>query len=255
MGDSAEVIVVGGGVVGVSTAYFMARAGAEVRVEQVRHEFWFGAALANHVFGGRMNPEDAAQYKKVFLENFNVSLAQKIYPASDISEQISMAGKEASGTGNMKFALNGALTVGTLDGANIEIRERVGEENFFLFGLTADEVFALKEKGYNPRDYYNGNNELKAVIDSIADGQFSNGDTELFKPILDSLLIWDEYLVLVDYVSYIEIQERAEKVYQDKDQWTRRSILNMAHCGFFSSDRSMRQYCEEIWKVKPVEVK
>ena len=165
-----------------------------------------------------------------------------------------MAGKEASGTGNMKFALNGALTVGTLDGANIEIWECVGPENFFLFGLTADEVFALQESGYTPMDYYNSNAELKQVIDSIAAGQFSAGDQELFRSIVDSLLHHDDYLLLADYQSYIDCQERAAEVYQNKEAWTKMSILNTARCGFFSSDRTIRQYCDEIWQVKPVAV-
>jgi starch phosphorylase len=204
------------------------------------------AQVVNH------DPGVQGRLKVVFLENFNVSLAEKIYPAADISEQISMAGKEASGTGNMKFALNGAVTVGTLDGANIEIRERVGAENFFLFGLTADEVFALKERGYNPVDYCRGNAELKRVIDGIAGGQFSGGDPELFKPIIDTLLNRDEFLLLADYQSFLEAQERAATAYRDREAWTRMSILNSARCGFFSSDRSIRQYCEEIWAVEPV---
>ena len=190
----------------------------------------------------------------MFPANFNVSLAERIYPAADISEQISMAGKEASGTGNMKFALNGAVTVGTLDGANVEIRERVGAENFFLFGLTTEEVFETKERGYHPRAYYESNPELRRVIDSIAGGEFSGGDTDLFQPIVDSLLHRDEYLLLADFPSYTECSERAAKAYTDRSVWTRMSILNSARCGFFSSDRSMRQYCDEIWKVKPVRV-
>jgi starch phosphorylase len=200
------------------------------------------------------DPDVRDRLKVVFLENFNVSLAQKIYPAADISEQISMAGKEASGTGNMKFALNGALTVGTLDGANIEIREHVGAENFFLFGLTADEVFALKEHSYNPMDYYTGNTELKLVIDSISAGQFSNEKRDVFTPIVDSLLYHDEFLVLADFQAYIACQARAAEAYRDRETWTRMSILNVARCGFFSSDRSMRQYCQEIWGVRPVPV-
>lgn len=201
------------------------------------------------------DPDIQDRLKVVFLANFNVSLGEKIYPAADISEQISMAGKEASGTGNMKFALNGAMTVGTLDGANIEIRERVGAENFFLFGLTAEQVFDLKEKGYTPLTYYRDNAELKAVIDRIASGHFSNRDTELFKPIVDSLLHRDEYLLLADYQSYIDCQDKAAEAYRDEEAWTRMSILNTARCGFFSSDRTIRQYCEDIWRVRPVKVK
>jgi starch phosphorylase len=200
------------------------------------------------------DPDLKGRLKVVFLENFNVSLAEMIYPAADISEQISMAGKEASGTGNMKFALNGALTTGTLDGANIEIRERVGEENFFLFGLTADEAFDLKESGYDPKEYYREEPELRAVIERIASGFFSDGDTELFRPIIESLLNDDTFLLFADYRSYIECQERAAQAYRDVDNWTRMSILNAARCGFFSSDRSMKQYIEDIWKVERVEV-
>ena len=200
------------------------------------------------------DPDVAGRLKVVFPANFNVSMAEKIYPGADISEQISMAGKEASGTGNMKFSLNGALTVGTLDGANIEIRLCVGEENFFQFGLDANEVIALKERGYNPMEYYQGNAELKAIIDSLVSGQFSRGDTELFRPIVDSLLLRDDYLLLADFQSYIDCCERAAKAYRDKENWTRMSILNTARCGFFSSDRTIQQYCDEIWGVKPVRV-
>jgi glycogen phosphorylase len=192
--------------------------------------------------------------KVVFLANFNVTLAQRIYPAADLSEQISLAGKEASGTGNMKFALNGALTIGTLDGANIEIRERVGAENFFLFGLTADEVFALRARGYNPLDYYRANAELRRAIDAIADGAFSNGDRRLFRPIVESLLGRDEFMLLADYADYVDAQTRAAQAYLHQEQWTRMSILNVARCGFFSSDRSMAQYCADIWRIEPVMV-
>jgi starch phosphorylase len=200
------------------------------------------------------DPDVQGRLKVVFLENFNVTLGEKVYPAADISEQISMAGKEASGTGNMKFALNGALTTGTLDGANIEIRERVGEQNFFLFGLTAAQVFALKESGYNPMEYYLSNPQLKAAIDRIGFGYFSNGDPDLFQPIVDSLIYHDEYLLLADYQSYIDCQERAEDTYQDEETWTRMSILNVARCGFFSSDRTMQQYSQDIWGVEPVDI-
>ena len=206
------------------------------------------AHVVNH------DPDVRGRLQVVFPANFNVSLAEKIYPAADISEQISMAGKEASGTGNMKFALNGALTTGTLDGANVEIRERVGAENFFLFGLTSEEVFALKEQGYDPMDYYRANSELKRALDRIASGYFSSGDRALFRPLLDELLYHDEYLLLADYEAYVECQDRAAAAYQDQEAWTRMSILNAARCGFFSSDRAMRQYCEDIWKVEPIQV-
>lgn len=207
--------------------------------------------------GAVINADPAADklLKVVFLPNFNVTQGEIIYPAADLSEQISMSGKEASGTGNMKFALNGALTIGTLDGANIEIRDRVGAENFFLFGLQVEDVFALKAKGYNPQDYVAADAELKRVIDQISSGFFSHGDPTLFEPIIRSLLDRDEFLVLADYRAYIESQDEVESVYRDSDEWTRKSILNSARCGFFSSDRAMRQYAEDIWKVAPLPVK
>ncbi|NDJ60285.1 MAG: glycogen/starch/alpha-glucan phosphorylase [Chloroflexi bacterium] len=205
-------------------------------------------AVVNH------DPDVRERLKVVFLPNFNVSLGELIYPAANLSEQISMAGKEASGTGNMKFALNGALTVGTLDGANIEIRDRVGAENFFLFGLTADEVFATKANGYNPSDYYHSNLELRGVIDRIASGDFAGGDPGRFREIVDTLRYRDEYLLMADYQAYIEVQDRVDAAYRDVERWTEMSILNTARCGFFSSDRSMQQYSDEIWRVTPVRV-
>ena len=192
--------------------------------------------------------------KVVFLKDYNVKFAQRVYPAADLSEQISMAGKEASGTGNMKFAMNGALTIGTLDGANVEIREEVGAENFFLFGLTASEVQALKASGYTPRDYYANNAELKAVIDSIAGGAFSNGDKDLFKPLLDELMREDKYLLFADYASYVEAQEQVSQAYRNYDHWVRLSILNSARMGKFSSDRSIQDYCNDMWKIEPVNI-
>lgn len=200
------------------------------------------------------DPQCCPRLKVIFLENFNVSLGQKIYPAANLSEQISTAGKEASGTGNMKFAMNGALTIGTLDGANIEIREEVGEENFFLFGMTADEVYNIKANGYNPMHYYQSNNELKEVIDRIARGDFSYGDTEMFKPIVDSLLYSDQYVLLADYASYIQCQERVSEAYKDQDAWTKMSILNSARVGKFSSDRTIDEYVREIWAAEAVPV-
>jgi starch phosphorylase len=190
--------------------------------------------------------------KVVFFPDFNVKNGQHIYPAADLSEQISTAGKEASGTGNMKFAMNGALTVGTLDGANIEIRDAVGPENFFLFGLNAAEVAATKAAGYRPRALYEANPELHEAIDRIDAGEFSNGDRELFRPLLESLLIRDEYLLFADYQSYIDCQQRVSEAYRDQENWTRMSILNCARVGRFSSDRSIREYCRDIWHVKPV---
>ena len=189
--------------------------------------------------------------KVVFFPDFNVKNAHFVYPAADLSEQISTAGKEASGTGNMKFALNGALTIGTLDGANVEIREEVGEENFFLFGLTAPEVVELKKRGYRPRDFYRQSETLREVIDFIADGALGHGDKELFRPIVDNLLNDDPFLLLADYQSYIDAQERVSALWRDEEAWMRQSILNTARVGKFSSDRSIRDYCERIWKIQP----
>lgn len=200
------------------------------------------------------DPDVRGRLKVVFLANFNVSLGQRIYPAADLSEQISTAGKEASGTGNMKFAMNGSLTIGTLDGANIEIREEAGPENFFLFGLTAQEVANLKAKGYNPWDYYSKNGELKAVMDRIASGYFSHGDQELFKPLVDSLMHHDQYMLFADYQAYIDCQKEVAKAYRDRDKWTRMSILNALRMAKFSSDRTIKEYCDQIWDVQPVPI-
>lgn len=207
--------------------------------------------------GEKVNNDPALQgkIKVFFIPNFNVKTAQHIYPIADLSEQISTAGKEASGTGNMKFSFNGALTIGTLDGANIEIRDQVGRENFFLFGMTTDEVMALQTKGYHPWEYYQNNQELKEAIDSISSGHFSKGDTQLFKPLVDSLLSHDPFMVLADYESYIECQERVSQLFRNKKEWVRMSILNVARMGHFSSDRSIREYCDKIWHVKPLAVK
>jgi len=191
----------------------------------------------------------------VFLPNYNVSSGQRVYPVADLSEQISTAGKEASGTGNMKFSLNGALTIGTLDGANVEIRDEVGAENFFLFGLTTEEVAARWAQGYRPMEYYKENTELRDVIDLIRSGFFSRGDPSLFRPLLDSLLLHDPYLVMADFKAYTECQEEVGKAYLDAEHWTRMSILNSARCGKFSSDRTIRQYCRDIWHINPVPIK
>jgi starch phosphorylase len=192
--------------------------------------------------------------KVVYIPNFNVTNAQWIYPAADLSEQVSTAGKEASGTGNMKFQMNGALTIGTMDGANIEIREEVGPENFFLFGLDASEVQALRASGYRPMDYYQGNLELRAVLDLIRDGYFTRGDGQVFRPIVDGLLHDDPYMLLADYQSYVDCQQEVSRRYLDTGNWTRMSILNTARSGKFSSDRTIRQYCSEIWRAEPVPV-
>ena len=201
------------------------------------------------------DPAIKEMIKVVYLPNFNVSSGHQIYPAAELSEQISTAGKEASGTGNMKFSLNGALTIGTLDGANIEIREEVGAENFFLFGLTAQEVVQLKQAGYNPDHYMRNNPLLQEVIHAIRSGMFSGGDGGLFYPLLDNLLGHDPYMVFADFQSYVDCQEKVNLAYQDQHDWTRMSILNAARCGKFSSDRSIKEYSKDIWKVKPVSIK
>ncbi len=196
------------------------------------------------------NDSDAAgRLKVVFYPDYNVKNSEWVYRAADISEQISTAGKEASGTGNMKFALNGALTIGTLDGANVEMRDRIGADHFFLFGLKTEEVFELKASGYNPIDYYLHNAELKAAIDMIQSGAFSNGNGDVFKPLTDSLLYNDPYLVMADFADYVRVQEQVSEVYKDTDNWTRKSILNVARMGYFSSDRSIREYCDKVWHV------
>ena len=192
--------------------------------------------------------------KVVFIPNFSVTHGQQVYPAAELSEQISLAGKEASGTGNMKFAMNGALTIGTLDGANVEIREQVGEENFFMFGMTTDDVRALRESGYVPSEYYRADGELRAAIDLIANGYFSKGDRDLFAPLVADLLDHDPYMLLADYASYVDCQSKVNERYTNAAAWNRMSILNTARSGHFSSDRAIREYQEGIWKVKAVQV-
>lgn len=200
------------------------------------------------------DPVVDGRLKVVFLPNFNVGNGQHIYPAAELSEQISTAGKEASGTGNMKFCMNGALTIGTLDGANVEIRDAVGAENFFLFGLKTEEVEAWRAAGYHPRQIYDANHELRAVIDLIREGYFSRGDRDLFRPIVDALLHHDPYFLLADYQSYVDCQTQVGLAYRDKEHWSRMSILNTARSGLFSSDRTIREYCDDIWRVKPVAI-
>ena len=190
----------------------------------------------------------------VFLPNYRVSLAERIFPAADVSEQISTAGKEASGTGNMKFALNGALTVGTLDGANIEIRDAVGHENFFLFGLDAQQVQLRRSTGYRPREIYEAEPMLKQALDLIASGFFSPEDPHLFQPLIDSLLNDDPYFCLADFASYAHMQEQAARTYLEGDSWSKKAILNVSRVGQFSSDRTIRQYADEIWNICPVEL-
>ncbi|NJR57942.1 MAG: glycogen/starch/alpha-glucan phosphorylase [Cyanobacteria bacterium CRU_2_1] len=200
-----------------------------------------------------VDPDVRGRIKVIFLQGFNVKLAQRIYPAADLSEQISVAGKEASGTSGMKFAMNGALTIGTLDGANLEILEQVGEENFFRFGLTAEDVYVLKASGYNPWHFYQNNHELREVVDRIASGYFANGNANLFKPMIDSVLGRDEYLLLVDYPFYIACQDQISQIYRDRDRWTRMSILNVARIGKFSSDRAIQDYWQ-IWNARSVPI-
>lgn len=200
------------------------------------------------------DPEIKDKLKVVFLKNYSVTLAEKIIPAADLSEQISTAGFEASGTGNMKFALNGALTIGTMDGANVEIREEVGDDNIFIFGLLADEVLEVKKNGYNPKEYYNRIPELKRVVDMISANYFSRFEPGIFDILIKSLMDVDYYLLFADYESYIATQERVAELYRDRKEWTKKSILNVARMGKFSSDRSVRDYAEMIWKVKPVKI-
>jgi len=201
------------------------------------------------------DPDTQHRLKVVFIPNYNVKTAQLVYPCADLSEQISTAGKEASGTGNMKFSMNGALTIGTLDGANVEIRDAVGAENFFLFGLTADEVHALQQAGYRPYEHYEQNRALRSALDMIASGRFSGGDPSLFRPLVDSLIHRDEYFVLADFPSYVECQEQVSRAWADQHRWTRMSILNTARMGRFSSDRTIREYSRDIWRVQPNPVK
>ena len=199
--------------------------------------------------------ETRDRLRVVFLPNFNVTNGQQIYPAADLSEQISTAGKEASGTGNMKFSMNGALTIGTLDGANIELRDEVGADNFFLFGLSAPEVEDLRRSGYRPYDRYRQNAELSTAIDLLQSGFFSRGDAELFEPLLRGLLDYDPYFVFADFEAYLECQRRVGDVYRDRETWARMSILNSARTGKFSSDRTIREYCRDIWRVQPVPIR
>ncbi|MEL7501731.1 MAG: glycogen/starch/alpha-glucan phosphorylase [Cyanobacteria bacterium J06554_6] len=197
------------------------------------------------------DPDVADRLKVVFLPDYNVTNSQPVYPAADLSEQISTAGKEASGTGNMKFSLNGALTIGTLDGANVEIRQAVGEDNFFLFGLTVDEVDQLKAQGYYPRSYVENSPALQTIFHQLETGFFSHGDGNLFRPLVDNLLNHDPFFLLADYQAYVDCQSSVNQAYSDTQHWTRISILNSARMGYFSSDRSIRDYAQKIWQVEP----
>jgi starch phosphorylase len=200
------------------------------------------------------DPLTRGRLRVAFVPDYNVKNCMPIFPAAELSEQISTAGKEASGTGNMKFAMNGALTIGTLDGANVEIREAVGAENFFLFGLTVEGIQRLRAEGYRPREVYETDPVLHDVIDALADGTFSRGDASLFRPLVDSLLGEDPWLLLADFRSYVEGQAEVERAYLDPERWARMSILNTARMGFFSSDRSIADYCREVWRVEPVPI-
>jgi starch phosphorylase len=203
------------------------------------------------------DPVVAGRIKVVFYPDFTVKQAQFIYPAADLSEQISMAGKEASGTGNMKFMLNGAVTIGTLDGANVEIRDAVGPDNFFLFGLTAPEIAELQRSnrvGYRPAECVGRSPWLSGALELIRSGLFSGGDRETFGPLLENLLEWDPFFVLADFAAYAACQEQVNEAWSDTERWTRMSIANTAHAGRFSSDRAVREYASRIWGMKPVAV-
>lgn len=198
------------------------------------------------------DPRVEGRLKVLYPANYNVTLAETIIPAADLSEQISLAGKEASGTGNMKLALNGALTIGTDDGANVEIRELVGDDNFFLFGMSEPEVEKLWADGYRPADFYQGDERLRSALDLIASGAFSDGDRSVFEPLVSNLLYEDRFMALADFGSYIDAQERVDAAYADQDRWVHSAILNVARSGFFSSDRAMREYLDKIWHAAPV---
>jgi starch phosphorylase len=252
----------------VVALYDMLRSGEADPASIVHRTFVFGAkaapgyhmakeiiALINHV-GARVNadPVVSQALRVAFPANYNVTVAETLIPAADLSEQISLAGKEASGTGNMKFALNGALTIGTDDGANVEIRQLVGDENFFLFGLTEPEASAIQEAGYRPSSYYEQNPVLRRALDLIASGEFSGGDRSVFEPIVSNLLHEDRFMVLADFQSYLDAQERVDAYYRDEDAWSRSALLNVARTGFFSSDRSMQDYLDRIWHASPVPI-
>ncbi len=212
---------------------------------------------AINLIGAKINsdPRVSDKLKVAFLPNYRVSLAEKIIPAADLSEQISTAGKEASGTGNMKLALNGALTIGTLDGANVEIKEEVGDDNIFIFGLTVEEVAALWKKGYNPADYLNKDEELKAVVDWVGSNYFTTDEPPgVLTMLRDNLTYSDPFLCLPDFASYSEAQKRVDAAFRDKARWAKMAILNTARMGKFSSDRTISEYAREIWNLEPVHV-
>ncbi|SUG45320.1 glycogen phosphorylase [Salmonella enterica subsp. arizonae] len=199
------------------------------------------------------DPQIGDKLKVVFIPNYSVSLAQVIIPAADLSEQISLAGTEASGTSNMKFALNGALTIGTLDGANVEMQEHVGEENIFIFGNTAEEVETLRRQGYKPRDYYEKDEELHQVLTQIGSGVFNPEEPGRYRDLVDSLINFgDHYQVLADYRSYVDCQDKVDELYRCPEEWTTKTMLNIANMGYFSSDRTIKEYAENIWHIDPV---
>lgn len=200
------------------------------------------------------DPECEGKLRLIFLENYRVSLAEKVFPASDLSEQVSTAGKEASGTGNMKFALNGALTIGTLDGANVEIQEEVGEDNIFIFGKTVEEVQQTRAEGYKPWEYLQTVPALKRIIDFLASGFFNPGEPDVMKPILENLIQHDEYLVFADFEDYLRAQAEVDQAYGDQKKWTEMAILNVARMGKFSTDRTIDQYNKEVWGAGSVPI-
>ncbi|MFM7423746.1 MAG: glycogen/starch/alpha-glucan phosphorylase, partial [Elainella sp.] len=197
------------------------------------------------------DPDVRGRLKVVFLKDFNIKSAQPIYPAADLAEHISVAGTEAADTGNMIFALNGALIIGTPDGTNLEIRDAIGPDNFFQFGLTVQEVNRQRAQGYSPMAVYQANPELKAALDLLTSGIFSQGDPELFRPLVNLLLYYDQYMLLADYAAYLACQEAVGQLYRDTEVWTRRSILSTARLGKFSSDRAVRSYCQTVWAIAP----
>ena len=243
---------------------------ANPNMDMVPHTYIFGAKAAagyrrakltikliNNVADVINNDESIhGKIKVVFIENYRVSNAELLFAAADVSEQISTASKEASGTGNMKFMLNGALTLGTMDGANVEIVEEVGEENAVIFGMSADEVMKYeREGGYYPRDIFNNNQAVRKVLTQLVDGTYSGNDTELFRELYDALLNQDQYFILKDFDSYCEAQKRVNEWYKNEDAWAKSAMLNTAKCGKFTSDRTIEEYAKDIWNLSKVTVK
>jgi len=213
---------------------------------------------AINAVGAKINADTRinGKIKVAFMPNYRVSLAQRMVPAADLSEQISTAGKEASGTGNMKLALNGALTIGTLDGANVEIHEEVGDDNIFIFGNTVEQVNELLSRGYNPGEYYNSNSELRAVIDWLGSDYFTPDEgSHVLAPLRDNLLYHDPFLCLADFQAYCDAQDKVSESFLDKTRWAKMAIMNTARVGKFSSDRTISEYARDIWKLKPVHIK